>query len=1114
MSGWAWEQWKGLIEPGQLDRQTSYKGLASYTMALPGHEGERSIMTSGQIDPTSDYELSFVLRGKNLPKDSIRISLLQWGTRKGKKVSPQGWAFHPARKGVETLFRTGGTFEWMEFKVHVYKESLLPSTKKLMLFIKNKGVGVGELGIDEVRLIAVDPIEYKKPETKKAKLSSKTPRSKKKKQVSDERRLSVKPSPGIESSHLKIFTDQPANLFEGNQADLFFSLKMLPTQFKTVDLVVTDYFGNTVYTQSRDVKELSARNKISLSNLKGWFKLTLDAKNKTGHTVETLSASFVVLEKMSADYYEPDNASMFGGWGQYAKYMRPEVLGFKWQRSWYFWKWLQPREKSTIPTPHYPKAGSQAYLMGLGHSSVPDWAAADPKKKIGILKELDPFLNFVRTIVTAKKKMVSAWEIWNEPYFGTSMWPGDHKSYFEVHKATYQAIKEIDPDKPVIGPTLNPFKHMGDIKKLFELGLLDYCDGISIHPYIQNESPETSGFRVMLQNLKKLMRDHGGEKPIWNTEYGWRGDAESPIGGPENQARYVVRSYLIQLAENVRAVTYWTVWNSKKDTTPVGKWRNAFVFFDAYTATPRPSAAAYGVMTRMMYKSKFIRDLTGFNDTTYALLFEGKKNPRILTIWDHWRERNILLYTKNKITVVDMMGNRHTIEPKNGLVHLRIGNDPVYVLGMTDADLVMNDTLMGDQQMMAATSFGDKQGIPLAMRIEALPTDIKQVVLHYLDGDQIRQDSSSLIKTKKHGLARFSGNFSEAEPPGLTRVFVENASGEPLGFCVVNLKQKINITGYELLREGLARRVRLNYRVAGSKSVPGLVVFKDKNGQSDISVRFDHTKQTLDLDLPETVKTGGAYDLKILYNASGDAIEAFQSSFYYVPATKVQQAVTVDGKLNDWKNAQFIDFRAAPWFSTRGGNLDAYDMQCSFALQWDKDKLYLCVRVENDDFYQKKNLTNAHLAWEEDSIQVGLDPYLQDRRTLRPSGELRYVKDEWPYYEYTFAKVVGLDTVVVDFSPIPERLPKHAINPKGVKTAITVDASRKTVVYEMSFDRSVLMPAPLKMGTLFGFSVVCNDRDVDPSSQSGSTSRLAMEWSSGIANGKVYQKFGSFFLAP
>lgn len=162
--GWSWGQWKGLPEPGFVDKDAPHEGKASYTMTMAGMEGGRSLYASlSNIDPARDYELSLALRAKGLPENSVGISFLQWGTENSKRVRPQGWVCLPGSPTTRELIVVGGAFGWQEFKVHIYRQSIKPTTKRLTLYIEHTSIGQGELSIDAVALIPVDSIAYRGP---------------------------------------------------------------------------------------------------------------------------------------------------------------------------------------------------------------------------------------------------------------------------------------------------------------------------------------------------------------------------------------------------------------------------------------------------------------------------------------------------------------------------------------------------------------------------------------------------------------------------------------------------------------------------------------------------------------------------------------------------------------------------------------------------------------------------------------------------------------------------------------------------------------------------------------------------------------------------------------
>ncbi|HCD5421666.1 TPA: hypothetical protein NBX29_005409, partial [Klebsiella pneumoniae] len=73
---------------------------------------------------------------------------------------------------------------------------------------------------------------------------------------------------------------------------------------------------------------------------------------------------------------------------------------------------------------------------------------------------------------------------------GTGMPPamkntGTAKGYFEIVKRVSHIIKENDPNAIILAGSFNPLTDSDNawFYELIELGILDYIDGISIHPY-------------------------------------------------------------------------------------------------------------------------------------------------------------------------------------------------------------------------------------------------------------------------------------------------------------------------------------------------------------------------------------------------------------------------------------------------------------------------------------------------------------------------------------------------------------------------------------------------------------------------------------------------------
>ncbi|TMM51059.1 glycosyl hydrolase [Sulfitobacter sabulilitoris] len=122
----------------------------------------------------------------------------------------------------------------------------------------------------------------------------------------------------------------------------------------------------------------------------------------------------------------------------------------------------------------------------------------------------------------------------------------DQPRYFA---ATVRAVKErLQQDHPQAGIICSGLNTVaiGFYRSFFRRGGLVACDAISVHPYRDNPDSLMGD----LARLRALMREYGGEKPIYVTEFGnW-------FENPDNAPDYMVKM-VTQLAAAGVEEAYW-----------------------------------------------------------------------------------------------------------------------------------------------------------------------------------------------------------------------------------------------------------------------------------------------------------------------------------------------------------------------------------------------------------------------------------------------------------------------------------------------------------------------------------------------------------------------------
>ena len=170
----------------------------------------------------------------------------------------------------------------------------------------------------------------------------------------------------------------------------------------------------------------------------------------------------------------------------------------------------------------------------LDFSTLDDILARTKKRNISILAVLSygvgdmnahthpkEWADYITKTVSYFKGRVTYWEIINEHdmFLSTSYGAEDGgKKYGEILKIAYEAVKKGNPDAVVLygGLAGVPEKYVEASLKVAGTSCFDimnyhtYCAPSSCEPILGNRT----------KFLKKIMKEYGGEKPIWITEIG------------------------------------------------------------------------------------------------------------------------------------------------------------------------------------------------------------------------------------------------------------------------------------------------------------------------------------------------------------------------------------------------------------------------------------------------------------------------------------------------------------------------------------------------------------------------------------------------------------------
>ena len=241
------------------------------------------------------------------------------------------------------------------------------------------------------------------------------------------------------------------------------------------------------------------------------------------------------------------------------------------------------------------------------------------------------FAKWAAAAVTHFKNRGVVWEIWNEPN-GTGFWlpKSDAKDYSALALAACRAIRKIAPDECIIGPATAGID-LSFLETCFRAGLLDWWDGVSVHPYRQQNpeaaAPEYRQLRALIERYKpkdKAMPIISGE---WGYSTAWK-DFDV-----ERQGKYLPREWLLNQYQEI-PISIWYDWHDdgtdeKEPEHHFGTVENAYHAAQTPVYTPKPAYLAAQILTQNLNGFSFNKRLWTGREQDWVLLFTRANEVRL-----------------------------------------------------------------------------------------------------------------------------------------------------------------------------------------------------------------------------------------------------------------------------------------------------------------------------------------------------------------------------------------------------------------------------------------------------------------------------------------------------
>ncbi len=312
-----------------------------------------------------------------------------------------------------------------------------------------------------------------------------------------------------------------------------------------------------------------------------------------------------------------------------------------------------------FPASNWSSAAPDSVPAGDGYPALGGRTAYAPRSD-------REFSDYVRATVAHYRGRIAWWQVFNEPLYTNHALPETHgysgRDYGRLVELFSQAARAADPDCKILAGIGGWPDGVGRyFAEMFETGALSSIDAVDVHTYPGLAGPESR--EPGLHQLRSLMEQHGGVKPIWLTEHGYyadddveviparHGGFDIPLPDERTQAIYSMRFNVILLANGVERILYHA------GTCPGLNGDNREGTFFEYGGAPRRIYAAVAAFAELFPPGCRAVGELDWGPGLKAYLFETPAGP-VLAAWRPRGEAGLRAsWDAPGVRARDIMGN-------------------------------------------------------------------------------------------------------------------------------------------------------------------------------------------------------------------------------------------------------------------------------------------------------------------------------------------------------------------------------------------------------------------------------------------------------------------------
>ncbi len=708
----------------------------------------------------------------------------------------------------------------------------------------------------------------------------------------------------------------------------------------------------------------------------------------------------------------------------------------------------------------------------------------------------------------AKLPYVNTIEMFNEwNHSGFSILDQSADGYLEYCKAAYPAIKAAaaaaGKDVKVLAGGCAGFASNW-IERFIKLGGLDYCDGLSYHPY-QYRSFDYKSFKEQTDQVKKWMMEYyGSAKPITLTEMGIpeADDAETTKAGYEhwNKMRSLPGMYI--MAQHMSAFDTIYYYNMHSTGSGADQREPGFGLFEfvgnshGNRLTALDSAVTFAAYMDKLTGATPGRKIENENYTKLAYEFEKENGEKIAALWTSTQHDTLgLNLGVNEVKVYDQFGNyKETLYSDNGCFDFDLTDEIIYIEG--------NFVSFEETNSKISLSTGVAECVVGDMVSFSLEDSAKRSLKAELDFDTdifAFNDYDAL----NNGKITFSAKLGE----GVTgRYHIGVKLVDEAGKTVYYARPAVDITT-EMISVSLDtaqisknndRRwvVDVNVKnLSATKTLYGNVSLNEptefKSARRFSELRPGETR-VVKLNLPEMV-VKRPQQMSVMVELDNGIEKVINQKLDFTSAKKVQKKPNIDGKIqkDEWNSTLLAEDRESRYTTliqgTKWGGVN--DLSVTHRVMWDEDNFYMMAVVKDNVHYTSQD--DFSLMWQDDGIQFGI---LENREETLDAASMAFTE-------------LGISA-----NPSGDKIYRHSsASGKGVGLVenyeLKIGRENGCTIYEMRIPWTELLSDnhKAKEGDEYAFSFLVNDND-------GDGRKGYMFYNDGIGGDKLPSLFGKLRL--